>query len=445
MLEDAEKRAQQQLDALEAQNEAVEDQIALQQKLEALDKAKNTMQMVFKDGQFVYQADADEVSKSQNELNAYYRQKDYENREKYIEDSLKAEKDYIETLRKNETAALEEEKARWEEYKEGWSNLTSEYEFQQNKLLADQMFGIEQENANWQTRLANLQSFASQYNALMGSLSGFGSGGAFGSGGIAGGGLWGDGNDNLNTWDLNSAYNSIWDKDKDYGELLEDAIKKGYGIDWISGIAGQRNAKLQALGLEGKVESTQALFDRLVRQYGYNQGYTGEYGTSQGGSGRGPDAPSNRPSASSPVSASNQSAIMRLEDQIANNSEAWFNASPAERERLHAENERLRKELERLNPNGYASGTLSARGGISMVGEQGPELRVLDQGDGIIPADITRNLMKIGSDPHWFANRSGAGNTILNVANVSLPSVRNAQQFVDGLKQMAIQRSYAAT
>lgn len=445
MLQDAEDRAQAQLDALEAQNEAVEDQIALQQKLEALDKAKNTMQMVFKDGQFVYQADADEVSKSQNELNAYYRQKDYENRKKYIEDSLKAEQQYIETLSKNETAALEEEKARWEEYKEGWSNLTSEYEFQQNKLLADQMFGIEQENANWQTRLANLQSFASQYNALMGSLSGFGSGGAFGSGGIAGGNLWGDGNDNLNTWDLNSAYNSIWDKDKDYGELLEDAIKKGYGIDWISGVAGQRNAKLKALGLEGKVESTQALFDRLVKQYGYNQGYTGEYGTSQGGSGRGQDTPSNRPSASSPVSASNQSAIMRLEDQIANNSEAWFNASPAERERLHDENERLRKELERLNSNGYASGTLSARGGLSMVGEQGPELRVLNQGDGIIPADITRNLMKIGSDPRWFANRSGAGNTILNVANVSLPSVRNAQQFVDGLKQMAIQRSYAAT
>lgn len=449
MLQDAEDRAQAQLDALEAQNEAVEDQITLQEKLNALDKAKNTMQMVFKDGQFVYQADADEVSKSQNELNAYYRQKDYENRKKYIEDSLKAEQQYIETLRKNETAALEEEKARWEEYKEGWSNLTSEYEFQQNKLIADQMFGIEQENANWQTRLANLQSFASQYNALMGSLSGFGSGGAgggaFGSGGVAGDNLWGTGNDNLNTWDLNSAYNSIWDKDEDYGVLLEDAIKKGYGIDWISGIAGQRNAQIKALGLEGKVESTQALFDRLVRQYGYNQGYTGEYGTSQGGSGRGPDAPSNSPSASSPVSASNQSAIMWLEDQIAKNSEAWFNASPEERERLHAENERLRKELERLNPNGYASGTLSARGGLSMVGEQGPELRVLNQGDGIIPADITRNLMKIGSDPRWFANRSGAGNTILNVANVSLPSVRNAQQFVDGLKQMAIQRSYAAT
>ena len=445
MLQDAEDRAQAQLDALEAQNEAVEDQIALQQKLEALDKAKNTMQMVFKDGQFVYQSDADEVSKSQNELNAYYRQKDYENRKKYIEDSLKAEKDYIETSRNNETAALEEEKARWEEYKEGWSNLTSEYEYQQNKLLADQMFGIEQENANWQTRLANLQSFVAQYNSLMGSLSGFG--GA--SGGVSGGNFGGVGNGNLkqwlDTWDLNAEYNPLWDKNEDYGTLLEDAIKKGYGWDWIAGVAGQRNAKIKSLGLEGKVESTQELFDRLIKRYGYYDGYTGEYGTFQGGTGMKPDIMSDMPSASNPFSASSQSDIMRLEDQIERNSAAWFNASPAERERLRDENERLRKELERLNPRGYASGTISARGGISMVGEQGPELRVLNHGDGIIPADITRNLMKIGSDPRWFANRSGAGNTILNVANVSLPSVRNAQQFVDGLKQMAIQRSYAAT
>ena len=438
MLQDAEDRAQAQLDALEAQNEAVEDQIALQQKLEALDKAKNTMQMVFKDGQFVYQADADEVSKSQNELNAYYRQKDYENRKKYIEDSLKAEQQYIETLRKNETAALEEEKARWEEYKEGWSNLTSEYEFQQNKLLADQMFGIEQENANWQTRLANLQSFASQYNALMGSLSGFGGGGGSGSGvkpgewaGLGDGGYASD----ADAWaDITNAYNPIWDKDTDYGELLEEGIRKGYGYDWIKGVIGQRNAKMQALGIQG--ESTADMWNRLKNKYGYGNGngaYSGDADRKITA------ANSTKPSR---VSFSEQSKVMGMEDEIARNSQAWFDADAEERERLHERNQQLRKELASM---GYASGTLSARGGLSMVGEQGPELRVLNQGDGIIPADITRNLMKIGSDPRWFANRSGAGNTILNVANVSLPSVRNAQQFVDGLKQMAIQRSYAAT
>lgn len=443
----AQDRYNDQLAALEDQYNAVEDQYELQKLMDNLEKAKRTYQMVYRDGQFVYEVDAEKVKEAQEALSAYKRKKEYEERKKQLEKSLKNEIEYIEKLRKAQTEALEEEKKRWEEYKKGWQELNEEFEFQQNKLLADQMFGAQQENAMWEVRLANLRRFVSQYNSLMGSLSGGGGGGggASGSGGVAGDNLWGTGNDNLNTWDLNSAYNSIWDKDKDYGELLEDAIKKGYGIDWISGVAGQRNAKIQALGLEGKVESTQALFDRLVRQYGYNQGYTGEYGTSQGGSGRGPDAPSNRPSASSPVSASNQSAIMRLEDQIANNSEAWFNASPAERERLHAENEQLRKELERLNPNGYASGTTSARSGLAMVGEQGPELRVLNQGDGIIPADITRNLMKIGANPKWFAKQSGAGNTILNVANVSLPSVQNAQQFVDGLKNLALQKAYGRT
>lgn len=439
MLQDAEDRAQAQLDALEAQNDAVEDQITLQEKLNALDKAKNTMQMVFKDGQFVYQADADAVSKSQNELNAYYRQKDYENRKKYIEDSLKAEKEYIETLRKNETAALEEEKARWEEYKEGWSNLTSEYEYQQNKLLADQMFGIEQENANWQTRLANLQSFASQYNSILAGLGG-GSGG-YGSGSGVQPGEWAGSGEgyasDAEAWaDIVNAYNPLWDKDTDYGELLEEGIKKGYGYDWIKGVIGQRNAKMQALGIQG--ESTADMWNRLKNKYGYTSGYSGSTSSSSSSSSR----RNNTSSSSGSVSHSDQSKIMGMEDEIARNSQAWFDADEEERKRLHERNEELRKKLSDM---GYASGTLSARGGLAMVGEQGPELRVLNQGDGIIPADITRNLMKIGSDPRWFASKSGAGNTILNVANVSLPSVRNAQQFVDGLKQMAMQRSYATT
>ena len=439
----AQDRYNDQLAALEDQYNAVEDQYELQKLMDNLEKAKRTYQMVYRDGQFVYEVDAEKVKEAQEALSAYNRKKEYEKRKKQLQESLKNELDYIEKLRKAKTKALEDEKKRWEEYKKGWQELNEEFEFQQNKLLADQMFGAQQENAMWEVRLANLRSFVSQYNSLMGSLSGGGGGGggASGSGGVAGDNLWGTGNDNLNTWDLNSAYNSIWDKDKDYGVLLEDAIKKGYGIDWISGVAGQRNAKIKALGLEGKVESTQALFDRLVKQYGYNQGYTGEYGTFQGGSG----SNQNKPISSGQTSHADQSAIMRLEDQIANNSAAWFNASPAERERLHAENERLRKELERLNPNGYASGTMSARGGISMVGEQGPELRVLNQGDGVIPADITRNLMKIGANPKWFAQQSGAGNTILNVANVSLPSVQNAQQFVDGLKNLALQKAYGRT
>ena len=50
----------------------------------------------------------------------------------------------------------------------------------------------------------------------------------------------------------------------------------------------------------------------------------------------------------------------------------------------------------------YASGTSSAKGGLSIVGEKGAELRVLNSGDGIIPADITANLMSIGKNPSQY-------------------------------------------
>lgn len=444
MLDAAQKRYDDQLAALEDQYNAVEDQYELQKLMDNLEKAKRTYQMVYRDGQFVYEVDAEKVKEAQEALSAYKRKKEYEERKKQLEESLKNETEYIENLRKNETAALEEEKKRWEEYKKGWSELTSEYEFQQNKLLADQMFGAEQENATWQTRLANLQSFVSQYNSLMSQIGGGGGGGSA-SGSRPQPGEWaGTGEDyksDKEAWDdITNAYNPLWEKDVDYGDLLEEGIRKGYGYDWIRGVMGQRNAKLKALGLEGQVESTADMWNRLKDKYGYDEGYSGS-GSSSSKSDK--DSGSNyKPGG---VSHTDQSKIMGIEDEIERNSQAWFDADEEERKRLHERNEQLRKELEKLNPNGYASGTTSARGGLAMVGEQGPELRVLNQGDGIVPADITRNLMKIGANPKWFAQQSGAGNTILNVANVSLPSVQNAQQFVDGLKNLALQKAYGRT
>lgn len=45
----------------------------------------------------------------------------------------------------------------------------------------------------------------------------------------------------------------------------------------------------------------------------------------------------------------------------------------------------------------YANGSLSVpQSGLSLVGEQGRELRVLNQGDGIIPNKLTENLMNLG-------------------------------------------------
>lgn len=92
----------------------------------------------------------------------------------------------------------------------------------------------------------------------------------------------------------------------------------------------------------------------------------------------------------------------------------------------------------------HAAGTMSAPGGLSLVGEQGPELRVLNQGDGILPANITRNLWAMATNPQLKNGMVGnTTNTAINVANVTLPNVKNADEFVAGLKNLAYQRAYA--
>lgn len=70
----------------------------------------------------------------------------------------------------------------------------------------------------------------------------------------------------------------------------------------------------------------------------------------------------------------------------------------------------------------YASGTLSARGGISLVGENGPELRMLNRGDGIVPARQTAKLLKMASG-------EGTG-TIINVDKLEIIEPNNFDGFV---------------
>lgn len=96
---------------------------------------------------------------------------------------------------------------------------------------------------------------------------------------------------------------------------------------------------------------------------------------------------------------------------------------------------------------GYASGTSSASAGIHLVGENGPELRVLNSGDGIIPADTTKNLLNLAQMS--VSKLSGDLNKAMqvlysfNIDNLSLPNVANASEFFEGLKNYAYQYSYA--
>ena len=96
---------------------------------------------------------------------------------------------------------------------------------------------------------------------------------------------------------------------------------------------------------------------------------------------------------------------------------------------------------------GYAQGTSNASAGLHLVGENGPELRVLNSGDGIIPSDVTRNLLSLaGYNNSKFSNGLDKIKQILysfNIDNLSLPNVSNPTEFFDGLKNYAYQYSYA--
>lgn len=93
----------------------------------------------------------------------------------------------------------------------------------------------------------------------------------------------------------------------------------------------------------------------------------------------------------------------------------------------------------------YAGGTTDAQGGLSMVGEHGAELRILNRGDGIIPADITKNLWKWGTiDPERIKTGSTGNieNYNIDVDNVNLPDVTNPEEFISGIRNLALQRAY---
>ena len=97
-----------------------------------------------------------------------------------------------------------------------------------------------------------------------------------------------------------------------------------------------------------------------------------------------------------------------------------------------------------------ATGTHNFRGGLSIVGENGPELRVLRRGDNIIPADKTANLWKWASlTPNSMlaaiGNRSTKAGDVsysFNISNLQLPNVTDAKALVQGLKNYALQYSY---
>ena len=108
--------------------------------------------------------------------------------------------------------------------------------------------------------------------------------------------------------------------------------------------------------------------------------------------------------------------------------------------------------------NGHASGSpFIGRGQWSTVDEHGTELLIrnpaqgrytfLQHGDGVLNASLTRRIMDFANNPDLAIfnslgrimskaklNTANGGNQIINISNINLPNVTNANQFVKQLQ-----------
>ena len=185
-----------QIEALKNENKERKDALELQEKLDALERAKNTRVKIYKEGQgFVYDVDQNEVEKAQKELDEYLYEQAYEEklakleelRDKELEnyeqriDALNDYKDRVQESYEKQIEDLQEYKEQVEEeydaqiemyqnLKEEFEEMVNKYQEEQDRLLFEQLTGIKTENGNWMTRLSNLQKFVNEYNSLLAQL-----------------------------------------------------------------------------------------------------------------------------------------------------------------------------------------------------------------------------------------------------------------------------------
>ena len=236
------KKYDDKLDALEEANDALNDQIQLEEKLEALAKAKTAKKMVYSNGQFVYMDDIDSISAAQGELDALNREREQEQQ--------KAE---IEAQRKQELIdnRIEERKKEWQDYIDTWGSIVDNYEKQQDKLLASQIFGISLEEQNWQKRIGNAKKFADEYANIMSQISTI-----------------------VNIQSAASASGGLTvDPSIDYSAKMLQAKSEDEFLYW----SAYRDAKIQQTGSEskitsGKIRSNEQLYNDWKKVQGYSVG-----------------------------------------------------------------------------------------------------------------------------------------------------------------------------
>lgn len=143
--------------ALQKQNEELDKQLELEEALESLAKAENTRVRIYREGKgFVYESDIGAVNEAQKNLDEVRRKQAYEKELEDLQNQKQASED-----------KYDKQIQYWEDYKDLWQEAADSYENEQKRLIAQQIFGVNEEQKNWEKRLGNLKSFISQYNSIL--------------------------------------------------------------------------------------------------------------------------------------------------------------------------------------------------------------------------------------------------------------------------------------
>lgn len=388
------------IDALQEQNDEIERQIKLEELQEALASAKQQKLLVYKDGKFQYVQNIEAISEAEKNLEAYER-----------EEALRKEVENLEKLKDQALATIDEQIEAWEKYKEEWSSVVEDYQEEQDRLLLEQELGIELEGDLWRERLDNLSEYVEEYKALMQELAaaqaqlnagftGGGGGVSGGAGGSSSGGSWvgggrpGDDDD----YYVNRYSDQVREYAREHGlpldiaELQYESIYGNKGDTWTD-VEDPR--KDENYTVEHDDGSTTTVIDRP---------------------GKPPVVIPSRPDTSRNPDRAGQTVNDNGYD-ITYDEDGYV---------VDAKDEDFQA---------HAKGTLNAPGGLSLVGEQGPELRVLNSGDGIIPTNITKNLMEIGK--YGINGLKKAGQTVYNYNfdKLVLPNVTDSNTFIKEIKR----------
>lgn len=195
------------IEAFKKANEELTEQNKLMELQQALAAAQSTKVKIFQGGQFTYGQDEEAVDTAQQNLDEYQDELKYEKELQALEDSrdaalevydqkiedLQNYRDSVEEQYDAEIEAMENHRdevqeqydaeldalnAQKEALKEQYDEQIENYEAKEKQLFDDQVDAITSENNNWEIRLKNLAAFVTEYNAMIGSLSSVGKGGA---------------------------------------------------------------------------------------------------------------------------------------------------------------------------------------------------------------------------------------------------------------------------